>query len=296
MNYTDRKFDLRNEKNSFCLSRTQDYQVVPHQLSLGSRLTGAGLFDIINISLLDSFSASAAGLYALNESHLYTIEAIEQVLRRLRPRGLVSITRMLKIPPRDSLKMLATVTEALRRRGISKPAEHIIMIRSLATATIVVSPQPFSNLQIANARKFARGRSFDLVHLPGIEPEEVNRFHILEQPIYYESAQQILSDEVETFYRNYSYNVRPATDDKPYFFDFFKWRALPHMVRTMPRQWLPFSEWGHLVLGATLLQGICAGALFILLPVFVAGPIKTTESGKAATVVYFLLLGFGLHD
>ena len=36
-----------------------------------------------NISLLDSFSASAAGLHALNESHLYTIEAIEQLLRRL---------------------------------------------------------------------------------------------------------------------------------------------------------------------------------------------------------------------
>ena len=57
------------------------------------------LFDIINISLLDSFTASAAGVYALNESHLYTIEAIEQALRRLHPRGLLSITRILKKPP-----------------------------------------------------------------------------------------------------------------------------------------------------------------------------------------------------
>jgi len=87
------------------------------------------------------------------------------------------------------------------------------MIRGWATATIVVSPQPFSDLQIANARKFARERSFDLVHLPGIEPKEVNRFHVLEEPIYYESARRILSAEFETFYRNNTYNIRPATDD-----------------------------------------------------------------------------------
>jgi hypothetical protein len=87
-------------------------------------------FDIINISLLDSFSAAAAGVGAFNESHLYTIEAIEQALARLKPNGLLSITRVLKTPARDSLKMLATVTEVLRSRGLVRPARHIIMIRS----------------------------------------------------------------------------------------------------------------------------------------------------------------------
>jgi len=249
------------------------------------------LFDIINISLLDSFTASAAGVYALNESHLYTIEAIEQALRRLHPRGLLSITRILKKPPRDNLKMFATVTEALRNRGVTEPAKHIIMIRSWATATIVVSPQPFLDKQIANARKFAQERSFDVVHLPGIEPEEVNQFHTLEEPIYYESAQWILSVDHEAFYRNYVYNIRPATDDRPYFFDFFKWKSLPVMIRTMPRQWLPFSEWGYLVLTATLLQAICASALFILLPLLIAKPIKTVRSRKLPVLIYFLLLG-----
>ncbi len=248
-------------------------------------------FDIIGISLLDSFTASAAGLYALNESHLYTIEAIEQALAKLCPRGLLSITRSLKTPPRDNLKMFATITETLRNRGVTEPAEHIIMIRSWAAATIVVSPQPLSNSQITNARSFARQRCFDLVHLPGIETKDVNRFHTLQQPIYYESAQLILSDRYEDFYRNYTYNIRPATDDRPYFFDFFKWKSLPSMIRTMPRQWLPFSEWGYLVLAATLLQALCASALFILLPLFIAKPIKAVRSRKLPALIYFLLLG-----
>jgi hypothetical protein len=254
--------------------------------------TTAQLFDIINISLLDSLAASAAGLYALNESHLYTIQAIEQALSKLQPTGLLSITRMLKTPPRDALKMFATVTQVLRHRGITDPAKHIIMIRSIATATIVVSPTPFSKLQIENARKFARERSFDLVHLPGIKPQETNQFHILEEPIYYEAAQQILSDDYEAFYQNYAYNIRPATDDRPYFFDFFKWKSLPHMIRTMPRQWLPYSEWGYLVLVATLLQALAASVLLILLPLGIAQPIKAVRSGKLAALGYFLLLGF----
>jgi len=253
--------------------------------------TTARQFDIIGISLLDSFTASAAGLYALNESHLYTVEAIEQALAKLRPGGLLSITRSLRTPPRDSLKMFATVTETLRKRGVTEPAEHIIMIRSWAAATIVVSPQPFSNSQITNARSFARQRCFDLVHLPGIETKDANRFHILREPVYYESARLILSDRHEDFYRNYTYNIRPATDDRPYFFDFFKWKSLPHMIRTMPHQWLLFSEWGYLVLAATLLQAICASAIFILLPLFIAKPIKAIRSRKLPALIYFLLLG-----
>ena len=249
------------------------------------------LFDIINISLLDSFSASAAGLYALNESHLYTTEAIKLALGRLRPTGLLSITRMLKTPPRDSLKAFATITEALRSASVADAAEHIIMIRSWLTATIVVSQQPFSHSQIAAARRFAQRRCFDLVHLPGIEPKEVNQFHVLDEPIYYESVQKILSPDRDVFFRRYSYNIRPATDDRPYFFDFFKWKALPYMIRAVPGRWLPFSEWGYLVMAATLLQAVCASGLFILLPLVVTKPIKAVASGKSATFAYFFLLG-----
>lgn len=63
------------------------------------------------------------------------------------------------------------------------------------------------------------------------------------------------------------------------------------MLRTMPGRWLPFSEWGYLVLAATLLQAILASAILILLPLLLAKPIKEVKSGKLAAVIYFLLLG-----
>ncbi|MHC4292969.1 MAG: spermine/spermidine synthase domain-containing protein [Planctomycetota bacterium] len=248
-------------------------------------------FDIINISLLDSFSASSAGLYALNESHLYTVEAIEAALQKANPDGILTITRVLKTPARDGLKMFATFVETLRKIEICKPQEHLIMIRSWSTATIIASRKPFSIDQITAARKFAEERSFDLVYLPTIKKQEVNRYHILEEPVYYQAAQRILSESPEDFYRDYPYNIRPATDDKPYFFDFFKWKTLSVMIRSMGRQWLLFSEWGYLVLAATLLQAILASAVLILLPLVVTRSIKSIKHGKAVTFCYFLLLG-----
>jgi len=249
-------------------------------------------FDLINISLLDSFSASAAGLYALNESHLYTIESIEQCLARLNETGVLSITRLIKMPPRDSLKMLATVTEALVRRNIANPADHIMMIRSYSTATIVVSPQPFTDAQIEAARKFALENSFDLVHIPTIKPDEANRFDVLDIPYYYNAGQAILSDNREAFYQSYDYYIRPATDDRPYFFDFFRFRSLPKMIRTLGRRWLLFSEWGYIVLFANLIQAIITSAILILLPAGVCTNLRSIRRGKLAILTYFLLLGF----
>jgi spermidine synthase len=284
---------VRNQFNEFAsgIYRRDDVEIV---IAEGRSFlqTARHLFDIISISLVDSPGASAAGVGAFNESHLYTVEAIQKAIESLQPNGLLSITRTLKAPPRDNLKMFATVTQALRNRRVSNPAEHIIMIRSLDAATIVVSPQPFSDSQIANVRSFAQGHSFDLVHLPGIKPAEASQFHILQEgPVYYHSARQLLSDDYKSFYGNYAYNIRPATDDRPYFFDFFRWKSLPYMIRTMGRQWLPFSEWGYLVLVATLMQALFVGALFILLPLAVAKPIKAVQSRKLPTVLYFLLLG-----
>lgn len=248
-------------------------------------------FDIIQISLLDSFTAATAGLYALNESHLYTVEAITKAMDRLTHNGLLSITRLLENPPRDSYKILATVTQALRSKGIDDPSVHIAMIRNWATTTIVASPEPLSESRISAVRQFCQPRHFDLVQLPGIEPNESNRFDVLDKPIYYHAAQAILGQQAEKFYDDYAYYIRPATDDKPYFFDFFKWKAVPHMIHTMPNQWLPYSEWSYLILIATLVQAICMSVLFIILPLALSRPIKSVQTTKLTVLVYFLLLG-----
>jgi len=247
-------------------------------------------FDLLQISLLDSFTAASAGLYSLSESHLYTVEAIQAALARLRPGGVLSITRWLRTPPRDNPKMVATVVEAMRRGGLDSPRERIIMIRGMLTATILVSPDPFTDRQRREVRRFAASRSFDLVYLSDLRPEEINRYHRLDDPLYWLLAREVIEGDRDQVFADYAYRIAPATDDRPFFFDFFRWDSLPRLLRAFGRQWRPFAEWGYLVLVASLVQILAVSLVLIMLPAWLLKR-RSALAGHRKVALYFALLG-----
>ena len=147
---------------------------------------------------------------------------------------------------------------------------------------------------------------FDTAYFPGIAPGEGNRFNVLARDSYAQAADALLAGGArrEEFFRDYAFFLRPATDDRPYFFHFFRWRALPMMLSTVGLAWIPFVEWGYLILVATLIQAALLGGLFIVLPLVLlrhrAAPAEATlprpPSGWGArpqVLVYFLALGIG---
>ena len=225
------------------------------------------LYDVIHIGLLDSFNTSAAGVMALNESYLYTREAVESYLGKLTPGGVLSITRWLKTPPRDGLKLFATAVEASESAGIEEPSAHLAMIRSWNTGTLIVSRSPLTSDQIGAIRDFCRERQFDLCYYPGIAEEETNRFTILDEPQYYRFAHAVLFGDRGRAYREALFNVRPATDSSPYYFHFFKWSSWPILVTQLRAGATSFAEWGYLILIACLVQSLIAGGVLVLAPV-----------------------------
>ncbi len=249
-------------------------------------------YDLIQIPLLDAFNASSAGVYALNESYLYTKEAIQLYLQRLTPGGILAVTRWLKTPPRDAIKMAATLIEAAPDAGIENPAAHMAMIRSWNTATLIASRSPLSPLQVEKIRRFAAEREFDLVYLPGIRPDEVNRYTILEQPVYYEAVTAMLSDKRKDYYRRYLYYIEPATDDRPYFFRFFKWGSINRLIQGMGSEWIPFVEWGYITLLATLIQAMAASCVLIVLPLVALA--RSALSHKKYPTIPILMFFFAL--
>ena len=53
---------------------------------------------------------------------------------------------------------------------------------------------------------------------------EANRFNILDKPYFFDGTQALLSKtERKDFLKRYKFNIVPATDDRPYFFHFFKY-------------------------------------------------------------------------
>ncbi len=265
----------------------------------------AGKYDLIQIALLDSVNASAAGTHALSESYLYTVEAITELLQHLNPNGIVSITRWLKTPPRDMIKLFGTAVEAFERSGEQNPAEKLVMIRGWRTGTLLIKNSRFQPHERAIIRNFCGERSFDTAYYPDMGESEANRYNQLTEPIYFRVAQSILFENRKSFYKQYPFNIRPATDDRPYFFRFLRLDSLFQMIRTAGRSSIPFIEWGYLLLIATLLQAVLVGFILIFAPlIFSKRPSagathqgrdptsRTPTNGQPRRIEYWSILGY----
>ena len=203
---------------------------------------------------------------------------------------------------RDGVKLLATVIEAAQQVGLGPVAEHIIAIRSWATITVLVSKEKFTAAQIEQATDFCQHYQFDLVCLPGLTPERANQYHVLydrnvgtesrERAVYYQAGQELL-DPVgrETFYENNLCQVRPATDDRPYFHDFFRWGSLGQLREVLGDNWVPFIDWGYLILVVALGQSVVLGVVFILLGLLVKRVGRGGKGYRLVTLGYFGGLG-----
>lgn len=249
------------------------------------------VFDVIQLPLFGSFTAVAAGVYALNESYLYTTEALGLYLRRLSPRGVLAMHCWLKAPPCDAIKLFATAVEACEREGIEHAGQHLVFVRSWNNATILVTRSPLTEGQVSSVRSFCRERNFDLAYCPGLAAQESNVFTVLEKDVYFESAKALLSSERNAFYDAYPFYVRPATDNSPYFFRFFKWRTLPELVQGMGLAWMPFVEWGYVTLVAALVQSVIVSIVLIVVPVIGLTRKVSMPRGRGGVVMYFAALG-----
>ncbi len=251
-------------------------------------------YDLINLSLLDAFGASAAGLYSMAESYLYTEQAIREYMRHLEPGGYISFTRWVKIPPRDEAKLLATVIEALKQTRGRDPGQQLAIIRGWQTSTLLIKNGAITIEEIEGLKQFCDERSFDPVYFPGITVAETNHFNIQRQPYLYLAITALLSDNSRTFSDAYKFNIEPATDDRPYLFHFFKWRTLPESWSLLTKGGSFLLDSGYLLLIAALLQAILASLLLIALPLWLWKDKLGIPSGSRdhlPILLYFFCLG-----
>jgi spermidine synthase len=256
-------------------------------------------WDLIQLALLDSYATSAAGVQALSESPIYTIEALQSYLHHLTPGGLVAITRWLGNPPRDTLKLMATAIAALEAGvetspGETDPGERLVLLHGWNTATLLVKNGRFTRDEITALRNFAAERQFDLAWYPGIGGDEVNRYNRMAKPTLYDAACALLGPGRSTFLADYRFDIWPATDDRPFFFRFFKWSLLPQLAALYGQGGFVYVDAGYLVVVLALLQAIMTSAILILLPLawLRRGAGSRAAPGPARVALYFLLIGF----
>lgn len=227
-------------------------------------------FKLIFIPLTDTYRPVASGAYSLNETYNLTIESFAAMISRLEKDGALMATRWLQTPPSETIRLLATVLEALESLGVDTPGEKIVAYRSIQTMTILVKPGGWEQLELSQLREFIDNRRFDLVWSPDISPEEANRYNKLPEPVYYQRAKELIAEaDKKGYYAEYPFDIQPATDDHPFFFHFFKWEQSPQIMATLGLVWQPFGGSGYFVLIALLILVTGLSLLLIILPLVI---------------------------
>ena len=252
-------------------------------------------FDLVCISLADTFRPVTSGAYSLSENYLYTRQALRDYLEILNEEGILSLSRWLQLPPSESLRAWGLAVSALEDKGLS-PAERLVAIRSWSTSLILVKNEPFNEKEISAVKDFCQKMRFDLVYYPGMSPEEANRYNVLTEPVYYRTFSELLeSQDRAGFYASYPFDVYPPDDDRPFFFHFFRWSQTPAIIRNFGRRWEPFGGSGYFVLVVLFLLALFASAVLILLPLVVSREKKGAShlTHRWRFFIYFALLGLG---
>ena len=247
-------------------------------------------FDVISLPLTGALPAAGTGL---GEDHRLTSEAFTGYLRHLKPEGILSVTHYILPPPRAELRTLATMAEAAGRLGLGDVASRCIIVRSWGTVTLLFSRSPFSGEQVRAAKQFCRENRFDLLHYPGIAPDEGSAYIRMRGDDYRQAFNSILSPERrEAFLRNHLFDVRPVHDRDPFAHYYLKLGNIREIYESMGEKVQFFFEEGYL-LPVLLLQVLLIGTLLVIAPLFVrkrsrAGP---EERRLRAWPCFFASLG-----
>jgi hypothetical protein len=222
-------------------------------------------YDLIAFSLADSPGAASTGLYGLNENYLYTVEAFRECLDHLKPEGILAVTRYLLPPPREEPRMIRLAARALEAAGVPLPSYHMAVIESYGTWTLLVKKSPLTVAEEKSLEHFSREKGFSLFTGERLAP-------LLPQDALFD--------------------LSPPTDDRPFFFHFFRLSKIRETYRSLRGRWEAFFEGGYLVYFA-LAQAIFWGILLIAAPVVIRRhPVRASASGGPLRVcAYFFCIG-----
>ncbi|HJX74619.1 MAG TPA: hypothetical protein VJ307_10775 [Candidatus Deferrimicrobiaceae bacterium] len=244
-------------------------------------------FDIIELADVSSLAFSSLGIHATGETYLLTREGIRSTLSKLTDGGMLAVSGWLKSPPRESVKVLNTIRVELDREGLPAPGRFVV-VRGWGSFVVVARKIPFSPDELAAAGRFCRETGFTVVW-PEREPPTGGTSG--EEAGFRNAVRSALEGPTSGGDAASLFDLRPVTDDSPYFHRFLNLRSLPEFRRILGDQWVPFVEWGVVFLVLSLAVSVALAAVFLLLPL----PF-TPEGGSGGglpVAAYFSALGLG---
>jgi len=243
-------------------------------------------FDIIQVSLIDSWAATAAGAFVLTENSLYTVEAWKTFLDHLTPNGILTFSRWyFKDRPGEVYRLASLAAEALGQMGVKNPREHIVISRRMGefenpnapdgVGTILINKQPFSQEDLSKLKEVIGQMKFDLVLSPDYSLD----------PVF----ENILNDTSNVFKKQFPINIIAPTDDSPFFFYMTKIKNI-FDKQLWNQGKTSFNIAAVAVLFILLFVTIVLTLGFILLPVVLTASVRPLHL-SLPLIIYFASIG-----
>jgi hypothetical protein len=177
-------------------------------------------FDVIQISLIDTWAATAAGAFVLSENSLYTVDGWRVFLGHLSDRGLLSVSRWyFRERPAEVYRLTSLAAATLKSMGVARPQQHMLIVRNAnhgwegeqpdGVGTMLVSRTPLSAEVVARIREAADRLRFEVVLAPDVAADET-------------FTRLASGEDLDAFTRSYPINISAPTDDSPFFFNMLR--------------------------------------------------------------------------
>jgi hypothetical protein len=244
----------------------------------------SGSFDVVQLTLIDTWAAGASGAYSLTENYLYTTEAVEAYLRALSENGMLSITRWYFEAPR----LASLAREALARLGIRDPSRHVLVLRRKITTSFLAKRTPFSDQEVSRARAFAAEIGAEVIYDPSSPspPSTGSTDDAFFHAYLTASNPRTVLDASEPL-------LDPVSDDSPFFFQMARWKnvKLEQLRIVTAKNFLEplFVPVGQIALLAALAIGVVLAATLLGVTAWRGG---VPRVGRFRWLGYFFALGF----
>lgn len=253
-------------------------------------------YDVVQMTLVDTWASTAAGAFALSENNLYTIEAFREYFDHLKPDGMIAITRWEFKQPREALRVVSQGIEALHAIGVADPRQNFVLIADGGLnedgrpVLVLAKKTPFTAGEYAavaahireNPNLFWLNPTAQYAGLQSLPPAAAAFRNLIE------------SNDPTAFAKGYAYNVSPVSDSAPFFFFTLKTR---HVIENILAGTGRGMDWrinlGVVVLGMLLIISIVAVLAFLILPLALHRHRQHAPKTGIVALLYFIAVGFG---
>jgi len=245
-------------------------------------------FDLIQMSLIDTWAATGAGAFALSENGLYTTDAFKVFLDDLDEDGILTVSRWYTDDATsETERLLAVAVKALFDSGAQKPREHIFIARSGLIATLVLSKLPFTQEQLDALHRQAAKYTFDVLISPRHEKSS--------QPAFDKILNVADAAALHKLAAENPFDISPPDDNRPFFFNQVR-LGNPLAVLKLVQDNSNQGIMGHA--RATLNLYLILGFALFMVVFAILRPLFSATAGAdrkyiAAGTAWFLLIGLG---